>query len=629
MARVELKPLFRGVRTDRLKNAARELWPYVERQRGQLFLALLCSFGAVLMAVARPWPIKMVLDYAIMPTGRIKWVFPYHLIKGYGAMGVVTIACLFLFAVTLLWGLFNYYQRYLVAAAGVKVTFSLRQRLFARLQRLSLSFHHRQRVGDMLLRATGDTNMLREMLVDAVLILLTEFLVLAAMMTVMLILDWQLTIISLSIFPLLALAVFQVSGELRGAVRKQRKREGQVATHFGEMLQSVNVIQAFSRESLEDERFRGSNRKSMNQGLRTVRLEANLQRIAEALIALGTGAVLYFGVDRVLMGILTPGDLVVFTSYLSAMYRPLRRIARLTGRLSKAVVCSERVFSVLRSDEQVRVRRDAVEAPAFSGRVSFRDVTFSYKRGQVVLKNVSFRAKPGQTVGVVGPNGAGKSTICGLLPRLFDPDSGSVCFDGEKSTHFTLESLRGQLGVVLQEPLLMAGTVGENIAYGKPDAAIEEIEEAARLAGADSFVEQLPDGYDTVIGERGSTLSVGQRQKLSIARAMLMKPAILILDEPTSSLDPDSASQLNEALSRVSQGRTTFRVSHRLSEVRDANVILVVENGAITEQGDHDELMQNGRWYRRTYELQQGEAIPPSEDTLLRPHLGVAATRAG
>lgn len=609
MNRIRLKPLFRGLGWQRLAAAGKQLRPYLKPVRVQLALAVLCSIGSVLMAVARPWPIKMVLDYAIMPTGRVKWVFPYHLIKGYGAMGVVTIACLFLFCVTLLLGLFSYYQRFLVAAAGQRVTYALRQRLFYRLQRLSLSFHQRNRVGDLLMRATGDANMMREMLVDATLIILSEFLVLAAMIIVMLTLDWQLTMISLAIFPLLSLAVFEISANLRTAVRKSRKKEGRVATRFGEMLQSVAVIQAFGREEYEGERFRASNQQSARQGLRTVRLEANLERVAESLIAVGTGAVLWFGVDRVLTGLLTPGDLVVFTSYLAAMYRPLRRIARLTGRLSKATVCAERVFDVLNVREQVKVRPDAATASRFNGRVTLKHVHFAYKAGEPLLQDISFTARPGQTVAIVGPNGAGKSTLCALLPRLFDPWSGTITIDGQKINRFTLDSLRDQIGVVLQESLLFAGTIRENIAYGKPDATLAEVREAARLADADGFIERLTDGYETVVGERGATLSVGQRQKIAIARAVIKDPVILILDEPSAALDPASSVQLNETLAELAVGRTTFRISHRLPEIRSADLILVMRKGVIIERGKHDELMAADGWYRHVYRLQVRETV--------------------
>jgi len=607
MPRIEKAALFRGLSTQRLRSAMQQLSPFLRPVRMQLLLAVACSIGAVLMAVARPWPIKMVLDYAILPAGRIKWRFPYHLMKGYGAMGIVSISCVFLFAVTMLWGFFIYYQRYLISAAGQQVTYGLRQRLFARLERLSLVFHSRQRVGDLILRATGDTNMLREMLVDAALVVLSEFLVLLAMIVTMAIIDWQLTMISLAVFPLLSVAIFRISGQLRVAIRRQRKKEGKVANLYGAMLQSIAVIQVFSREDYEEDRFRASNRRSLSQGMRTVRLEANMQRVAEGLIAIGTGSVLWFGVRRVLSGILTPGDLVVFTSYLSSMYRPLRRIARVAGRLSKAAACSERVFSVLNVEEQVKVHRDATIAPRFRGRVTFKDVTFGYSPKRPVLCDISFTVPRGASVCIVGHNGSGKSTLCGLLPRLYDPDRGTITFDGEKINRFTLESLRNQMGIVLQEPFLMAGTIRENIAYGKLEADLEEIQAAARRAGASDFIEALPSGYDTEIGERGATLSVGQRQKIALARAIIRDPVFLIFDEPTAALDPNSAAQLNETLSRLAQGRTTFRVSHRLSEARAADVILVLEQGRLVQQGSHEELMNQVGWYARNCRLQANE----------------------
>lgn len=316
---------------------------------------------------------------------------------------------------------------------------------------------------------------------------------------------------------------------------------------------------------------------------------------------------LWFGVARVLSGILTPGDLLVFTAYLSGMYRPLRRISRVTGRLAKASACAERVFSVLREDDRVKVHRGAAEAPAFEGRVRFKNVCFEYRKGVPVLRDVSFTTKPGRTVAIVGPNGAGKSTMCGLLPRLFDPLSGSITIDGKKISRYTLDSLREHIAVVLQHPMLFRGTVAENIAYGKPEATEEEIVAAAEAADTDNFIRGLPDGYDTVIGERGDTLSGGQRQKIAIARAMIKNPSVLILDEPTASLDASSAAQLNRTLRRLSRHRTTIRVGHRLSELRNSNLILVIEDGRVTQSGKHEELVQQDGWYRKVYRLQSGE----------------------
>lgn len=611
---LRLNPLFRTIRWERFASVLREFLPYLKSVRPELTVALVCSIGSVLMVVARPWPIKMVFDYALLPVHRIRWVFPYHLLKGYGAMGVVTVACLLLFAVSLLWGIFAYNQRYYVSVAGQKVTFDLRRRLFAHLQRLSLSFHRRNRVGDLMLRATGDTNMLRDMLVDSVLVLSTEFLVLVAMVGVMAYMDWQLTLISLAILPLLSVSVFHVSTELRGAVRENRKKEGRMASIIGEMLQGIAVIQVFGREAQEDERFAGSNRSTLRQGKRTVRLEANLERVAEALIAVGTGCVLYFGVSRVLDGLLTPGDLLVFSSYLAQMYRPLRRISFVSARLSKGTICAERVFSVLRVEDRVKVRRDARPAPRFAGRVTFKGVDFAYRAGTPVLVDVSFTVPPGQTIAFVGPNGAGKSTLCGLLPRLYDPTSGAITVDGEKITHFTLESLRQQIGVVLQQPLLFSGTVRENIAYGKPDAGDDEVVAAATAADAHDFIAALPDGYDTHVGERGDTLSGGQRQKIAIARAVIKDPPILILDEPTASLDATAAAQVNATLAHLSRRKTTFRVAHRLAEVAHADLVLVLQDGAVTQRGRHDDLARVPGWYRDVFLLQSRD-LPEAPDT--------------
>jgi len=605
--KIRRNELFRRVSWQKLSANAAELGPYLTPVRRDLLVAMLCSLGAVLMVIARPWPMKMVFDYALLPAGRVKWVFPYAMLKGYGAMGVVSISCALLLAVSLMWGLFTFTQRYLIASAGQQVTFKIRRKLFAHLQRLSLSYHRRQRVGDLLLRATGDANMMRDMLVDAVLIVFTQVLVLVAMIIVMAAMDWQLTMIALSVMPLLGVAVFRMSGHLRKAVRKQRKREGQMAAMVGEMLQAVSVIQVFGREDYEDRRFGESNKRNLKSGLKTVRLEANLERVAEVVIALGTGSVLWFGVARVLSGVLTPGDLLVFTAYLSGMYRPLRRISRVTGRLAKASACAERVFSVLREDDRVKVHRGAAEAPAFEGHVRFKNVCFEYRKGVSVLRDVSFTAKPGRTVAIVGPNGAGKSTMCGLLPRLFDPLSGSITIDSEKISRYTLDSLREHIAVVLQHPMLFRGTVAENIAYGKPEATEEEIVAAAEAADTDDFIRGLPDGYDTVIGERGDTLSGGQRQKIAIARAMVKNPSVLILDEPTASLDASSAAQLNRTLRRLSRHRTTIRVGHRLSELQGSNLILVIEDGRVTQSGKHEELVQQDGWYRKVYRLQSGD----------------------
>jgi len=602
--KIRLHPLFRRVSWGRVARVMRELRPYLRGVRREIIVASISSAGAVAMAIARPWPIKIVLDYALLPDRRVKWVYPYSLLKGYGPMGVVTIASLLLLVIGLLWALFTYLELYNIAAAGQRVTFAMRKRLFSHLQRLSLSFHRREHMGDLMLRATGDVNMMRDMMVDAITIISAEGTIVIAMVVVMFLMDWQLTMVSLAVLPILSVAIFRMSGRLRESIRRHRKRDGQVATLIGQMLQGITVIQAFGREAHEESRFGSLNRRDLNQGMRTVRLEANMEGVAEIVVALGTGAVLWVGVSRVLAGILTPGDLIVFTQYLRQMFKPIRRMARVSGRISKATVCAERVFAVLHTKEYVKTKKDALPAPRFAGRVSFQGVTFSYQKGQPILRDISVNVRAGQTVAVVGPNGAGKSTLCSLIPRLFDPDSGRIKIDGEKVNNFQLDTLRDQIGIVLQQPLLFEGTIASNIAFGKPEATQDEIETAARLADAHDFIARLPLGYETRVGERGDTLSGGQRQKIAIARAMIRNPSILILDEPTASLDANSAAQLNQTLRRVARGKTTFRVGHRLSEIKDSDVIVVIEDGQISQSGTHEQLLSRAGWYRDVFTLQ-------------------------
>jgi ABC-type multidrug transport system fused ATPase/permease subunit len=332
------------------------------------------------------------------------------------------------------------------------------------------------------------------------------------------------------------------------------------------------------------------------------------------LVAVGTAGVLWFGVRRVLHGHITPGDLLVFTGYLGGMYKPLRRMARLTTRLSKATVCGERVAEVLAVEERVKERRDARPAPVFAGQVSFRGVSFHYRPGCPVLEDVSFQVEAGQLVGIVGANGAGKSTLLGLIPRLYDPIAGKVRIDGENIKRFTLDALREQIGIVLQQAILFGTTIRENIAYGKPDATAGDSVAAARAAGVHDFITSLPEGYDTVIAEGGASLSGGQRQKVAIARAIIKSPPILLLDEPTSGLDAASAVEVNATLQRLGRGRTMFRVAHRLEDLARADLILVLRDGRVAEKGTHAELVRGGGWYQEICAL-QGAALSGAESS--------------
>ena len=604
---VKRNPFFANVRWRRLARLFHYFAPDLRRVRGELILALVCTVGSMLAILARPWPMKIIFDYALLPRHRARWVLPFGIGKGYGAMGVTTISSVLLLAIALVWGIFSYRQTFLISSAGQKMTYAIRRRLFAHLQRLALSFHTAHHTGDLVMRATSDTNMLREMLVDSTLIILADFMVVFAMGGVMFWLDWQLTFVGLAVLPLMGLTAFRFSHELREAVRKQRQRDGRMASLLSEVLHAIMVVQAFGRETHEDARFAEFNRRSLRQGMRSVRLEAGLERVVEVLVAFGTAGVLWFGVRRVLGGALTPGDLLVFTGYLTQMYKPLRRVARLTTRLSKATVCGERVAEILATSERVKERRDAKVAPRLTGQVSFQSVTFHYHAGRPVLSDVSFGIEAGQSVGIVGGNGAGKSTLLGLIPRLYDPVAGKVKLDGENIKHFTLDSLREQIGIVLQQPILFGTTIRENIAYGKPDATDDEVVAAARAADVHEFIAGLPKGYDTVVAEGGANLSGGQRQKIGIARAIIKNPPILILDEPTSGLDATAAVEVNATLRRLAAGKTVFRVAHRLEDLRGCDVILVLQDGRVAEKGSHAELIEGSGWYQRICALQSAE----------------------
>lgn len=609
--RLELKPLHRNLRWKRLRRGAQLLAPYVADNWRLMSVAMACALGATLMKVLRPWPIKVLFDVVLIPQAAPagqQWLLR---LQGVPTDSLVAAVCLALLGVTGLWGLFSYGQAYLTARAGQVVVFSLRRRTYSHLQRLSLSFHQRKQRGDLLMRLTGDINVLRDMLVDALLLGVSEALMLVAMVSVMLLLDWKLTLVALALLPLLALTTFRFSVQIRQAARKQRKKEGRVAAMIGEMLGGIALIQAYGRERYQDKRFKKSNRKSLKAGLRTTRLEASMARLVEVLLAAGTAAVLWVGVRRVQAGVLTPGDLLVFTAYVHSSYRPLRKLARVSTRLSKAVVCAERITEVLRREPEVQDRPGAKRAKRLQGTAEFRRVSFRYPGRSRVLRKVSFELPAGSFVGLVGPSGAGKSTILGLLLRLYEPDEGRILVDGKDLHRYRIQSLRDQMSVVLQEPVLFGTTVRENIAFGKPGASDAEIERAARRANAHDFICELPDSYDTAIAEAGASLSGGQRQRIAIARAFVRDAPILLLDEPTYGLDAAAEAEVMEALTRLMEGRTALFIAHKLAAVQRADQILVLRRRRIHERGTHDELVRQDGWYGRMWALQTSRLPRP------------------
>jgi len=476
------------------------------------------------------------------------------------------------------------------------------------LQRLSLRFHDRSQTGDMVMRLTHDIAMLRQLLVAVLLAVSSEAIFLLSMIVVLFLMNWQLAAVATVVVPILFFLARSYRGKIKEAAHKQRKREGRLASTIQETISAIKVVQGFAREKYEAARFEQQNRRSLRAGLRASRLEAQMNQRVGLSLAVSIGAVLALGVNKVLTGVLTPGDLLVFMDYVRGFYRPLRRLSRTTERGAKATACGERVLEILETRPDVHDQPGAIPAPQFRGEIVFENVTFGYSEGLPVLKDINLHIHPGERIAIVGPTGAGKSTLVSLIPRFYDPTEGRVLIDGRDIREYKMGSLRKQISLVLQEPMLFGTTIHENIAYAMPDAPMDKIIKAAQHANIHDFIVSLPNGYETIVAERGATLSGGQRQCIAIARALLRRTPIVILDEPTVGLDAQSEALVLEALSYLMEGRTVLMIAHQFRTVHDADRIIVLEGERIVEEGKHAQLMKSSRLYRHLYDLQANSA---------------------
>jgi ATP-binding cassette subfamily B protein len=560
------------------------------------------TLASTLFALAQPWPLKIIIDSVLKDQ-------PLHLpglsfVGDWSPEDLLTAAIAAYIEILVLGALFDFLGTYLMDSSGERLISDVREAVFARLQRLSLRFHNSQRTGDLTSRLMSDIGRVQDMLVQSFSTLVPNVAMLVGMVTVMLWIDWSFTLIALSVSPFLFLSVYRYTGRIKTASRDARKREGQLAARATEVLGAVPVVQAFARESYEDERFSQQSSHTLAANLEAVMLQAQFSPIVDVLAGLGTAAVLWVGTRRVLSGELSLGTLLVFMSYVGSFYKPMRQLSKLSYISSRGVASAERLYEILDADIDVRDLPGAAPMPGLRGDVRFEHVELAHG-DTVVLHDVDFHVQSGEMVAVVGPTGAGKSSLVSLIPRFFDPRRGRVVVDDRDVRAIQLRSLRSQIAMVLQEPILFEGTIRENIAYGRPGATDAEVLAAARAALVDDFVQRLPDGYDTVIGERGGTLSGGERQRVSIARALVRDAPILILDEPTSGLDPASEHLLIEALSNLIVGRTTFVIAHRMSTIVSAHRVLVIDRGRIVEQGSHAHLMElPDGLYRLFLELQ-------------------------
>ncbi len=582
-------------------------WPYTRKHRWTVTRSVLMLFGSVVFSLLEPWPLAFVLDFVI-PAKKLAVPFvgdlsPVALLMA-AALGVVILAALR--AIT------DYQCKVGFFLIGNRVVIEVRDKLYRHIQALSLSFHTKARSGDLIVRVTRDVSLLRDVTSTAVIPMAASMLLLVGMLTVMFLSQWRLALLALTTVPLFLFTTLRLTRRIRETARKQRRREGTMAAIASESISAIEVVQSLSLEDSFSENFSGRNKKSQKDDLKANRLSARLGRTVAVLLAVSTALVLGYGGFLAMNGEMRPGALVVFLVYVKRAFRPAQDFAKYTARLAKAAAAGERVISVLELTPDVQDLPDAEPIGVPKGHIRFDHVTFGYESGDLVLNDIDLDIAAGANVAIVGPSGTGKSTLAALILRLYDPLEGRVLIDGKDIRHHTLASLRSQISVVLQDNTLFALTVWENIGLGAQDASQEQIIAAARSANALEFIEDLPDGFDTVLGERGVTLSHGQRQRIAIARAIVRQTPILIIDEPTTGLDKENEQAVVDALERVAPGKTSITITHDLRLSAHADRIYRVENGQIVECGTHAELLEaNGR-YASLYRMQGAAVDAPS-----------------
>jgi ATP-binding cassette subfamily B protein/subfamily B ATP-binding cassette protein MsbA len=569
----------------------RRVLRYYQPFWGQTMLGLFLSLIGIGLNLLKPWPFKIIVDDFLRPTpaARGDW------------RTWVPVLCLALVVIQIAWGIMNWITNYLFVKIGLQALLKLRTDLYSHLQRLSLKFHDARRSADSSFRVAYDSQSIQTIYNKGFTNIFASVIALIGTFIVMLRLDWVLTLLSLAIVPLIVGAIYLFARRIRSESTSIQEQESAVLAQAQEGLSSIRMVHAFGREDFEVRQFHQQAQQSLQANLRLTLTNVNSALVISTLMVIGTAAMYYVGTLHVLAGTLSLGSLLVFSAYLLMLYQPLESLTYTAWAMEGATAGAKRCFEVLDRQDDVRDSPNAIDISSATGAITLHSVNFGYAESRVVLRDINLSIAPNQIVGLVGGTGAGKSTLLSLVPRFYDPTTGFVMLDGRDVREITKKSLRAQIAIVLQDTLLFSTTVRENIAYGRPDATQEDIVEAARRAQADEFIRQMSEGYDSLVGERGGHLSVGQRQRIGIARAFLKNAPILLLDEPTSALDPATEAAIMETIKELMRGRTTLIATHRLATIHNLDQIIVLDQGRIIEQGLGSELLVRGGVYAKLY----------------------------
>ena len=569
----------------------RRVLRYYEPFWGQTMLGLFLSLCGIALNLLKPWPFKIIVDDFLRaaPAARGDW------------RTWVPLLCLALVVIQFAWGIINWITNYLFVKIGLQALLKLRTDLYAYLQSLSLKYHDARRSTDSSFRVAYDSQSFQTIYNKGFTNIFASVVTLLGTFVVMVRLDWRLTLLSLAIVPLIVGAIYFFAHRIRRESTSIQEQESAVLAQAQEGLSSIRMVHAFGREDFEVRQFHQQARQSLQANLRLTLTNVNSALVISTLMVIGTAAMYYVGTLHVLAGTLSLGSLLVFSAYLLMLYQPLESLTYTTWAMEGATAGAKRCFEVLDRQDDVIDLPEAIPIAETNGALQFENVSFRYAPDRLVLHDLDLDISPNQIVGLVGGTGAGKSTLMSLVPRFYDPTSGSIALDGRNLRKITKKSLRAQISLVLQDTLLFSTTVRENIAYGRPNATEEEIIQAARRAQADDFIRQLPNGYASLVGERGGHLSAGQRQRIGIARAFLKNAPILLLDEPTSALDPATESAIMETIKELMRGRTTLIATHRLATIHGLDQIIVLEHGRIAEKGRGPDLIARGGIYAKLY----------------------------